>query len=167
MRTSSLLGATVICALLAGAAISVAAFLVARYGPSGDSWSFKGNGAISVYTAFPAVIAGGWTALVLHARGRPGWLALGVAAGVAGLVMGLIGAAALPLFGIQGDAIVTPIALIALLLWVIVAPALAARRDPRAVPLRGYGSHVAAGAAWLAAAAAGVAIVGSIIPAGS
>jgi hypothetical protein len=71
--------------LLAGAAISVFAFLLARYGPAGDGWSFKGNGALATYTLIPVVLAGGWTALVLRARAIPNWLSLGIGAGVIGL----------------------------------------------------------------------------------
>jgi hypothetical protein len=74
--------------LLAGIVLDVLTFLVARYGPSGSdgiAWSFRGNGALIVpFGLGPAVLAGGWTALVLH--GRPGvrWLRWGIAAGLVG-----------------------------------------------------------------------------------
>ena len=68
-RAGPLIATTIIVGFVLGAAISVLAFYVARYGPSGGNWSFKGNGALAVYPAFPAVMAAGWTGLVLHARG--------------------------------------------------------------------------------------------------
>jgi hypothetical protein len=153
-------------ALLAGAAISLLAFYVARYGPSGDGWSFKGNGALSVYAAFPGVLAGGWTALALHARGRRNWLWTGAAAGVAGLLLALIAAAVLPVLGPQADQVITPMALIALVLWMLVAPVLAAMLGAR-VPIQGAVPHATAGAVWLIAAVLGLVLAGIAVPAGS
>ena len=162
-----LVGTTAIAGLIAGGAISLLAFWLARYGPSGGSWSFKGNGAITAYSAFAPVMVAGWTALVLHARRHPRWLGLGIAAGVVGLAVALLAAAMLPLFGRGADQVVTPILYIVLVLWVLAAPAWAARRHEKAVSIVGYGRHVAAGAAWLVAAAFGLVIIGIILPAGS
>lgn len=162
-----LVGVTAVVGLIAGGAISLLAFWVARYGPSGGSWSFKGNGAITVYTAFAPVMTAGWTALVLHARRHPRWLWLGIAAGLVGLAIALLAAAILPLFGQGADQALTPILYIALVLWVLVAPLWAARRHEKAVSIVGYGRHFAASAAWLVAAAVGLVIVGIILPAGS
>ena len=53
MRFTRLLVTTAVLALVAGAVISVLAFVVARYGPAGDGWSFRGNGALAVYTRSP------------------------------------------------------------------------------------------------------------------
>jgi hypothetical protein len=36
--------------VVAGAAVSVLAFYLARYGPSGEGWSFRGNGALAAFT---------------------------------------------------------------------------------------------------------------------
>jgi hypothetical protein len=63
--------------LVAGVVLEVITFLVARYGPSGGggdgpAWSLRGNGALIIpFGLGPAVIAGGWTSLVLHYRSRP------------------------------------------------------------------------------------------------
>jgi hypothetical protein len=166
--TKRLIAVSAVVALVAGGAVSILVFTVARYGPSGGDWSFKGNGAITAYTALAGVLAGGFTALVLHARRHPRWLGRGVFAGAVGLAIALVAAAILPVFGRGVDQVVTPILLIALVGWILVAPALAARRDPRAVPIgAAYWPHVAAGAAWLVATLVGLVIVGIVLPAGS
>jgi len=162
-----LVGASAVIAFLGGGAISLLAFYVARYGPSGGNWSFRGNGALTVYTAFAPLMTAGWTALALHAQRRTSWLAWGAGSGAIGLALALIGAAILPLFGSSADQAATPVLYIALLLWMLFAPAWAGRRHPKAVSVVGYGRHVAAGAAWLVGAIAGLLIVGTIIPAGS
>jgi hypothetical protein len=87
-------------------------------GPSGGGWSFKGNGALAVYPALPGVVVGGLTALVLHARGGRRWLAAGVGARLAGLLIALLGAVVLPVFGSGADQVGSPVALLALVLWI-------------------------------------------------
>ncbi len=82
-----LLAGTLAVGVAAGAAISVLAFALARYGPAGDSWSFRGNGALAAYTVIPALLAAGWTALVLRYRTRSDWLAIGAGAGLVGLLL--------------------------------------------------------------------------------
>jgi len=64
------LGAALFLGLLAGAAVSVLAFYLARYGPSGEGWSFRGNGALAAYTVVPAILAAGWSAVIAYYRGR-------------------------------------------------------------------------------------------------
>jgi hypothetical protein len=162
-----LIGITSVLALLAGGAIAILAFLVARYGPSGGDWSFKGNGALAVYPVFAPLMTAGWTALVLHARRHRRWLELGIAAGSVGLVIAVLAALMLPLFGVAADQSLTPILYILLLLWMLAAPAWPSRRRDREVAIVGYGRHVAAGAAWLVAALIGLFVIGIIVPAGS
>jgi hypothetical protein len=166
-RAGPVIATTVIVGFLLGAAISVLAFYVARYGPSGDNWSFKGNGALAVYPAFPAVMAAGWTGLVLHARGAA-WLARAVGAGLIGLVIALIAAAILPVLGVGADQVGTPIALLALLAWTVAAPIAATRVRVEAGRARGSsGLYLTAGVLWFAAAAAGLVAFNLVIPAGS
>ena len=168
-RAAILIFVTILAGVVLGGAVSVLAFYVARYGPSGGTWSFKGNGALVVYTAVPAVLAGGWTALVVHARGSRAWPILGLGAGLVGLVIAVAGAVVLPLSS-AGDAANTlgsTIASIALVGWMLAAPVAAAL-----IPLKGDGrsgvvSHAVAGVVWLIAAAAGVVVVGIVLPAGS
>src|SRR5438045_9467010 len=99
MRNTRLLVTTAILAVVAGALISVVAFVVARYGPSGDGWSFRGNGALAVYTLVPVLLAAGWTALILRARSVGSWLALGLGAGIVALFIALFDALLIPFFG--------------------------------------------------------------------
>lgn len=159
---------TAVIGVAGGAAVALIAFLLARYGPSGDSWSFRGNGAITAYTLVPVLLAGGWTALVLRARPHPSWLSFGLGAGLVAMVIAVAGAAILPVFGTgAAGAVGSGVLLIALLAWMLVAPALATRvRVPGASPTEA-GTHVAAGAVWLIAVLAGLFVLGLVIPAGS
>ena len=167
-RAAPVLATTIVLGLLLGGAISLSAFYVARYGPSGGNWSFTGNGAIAVYAAFPAVMAAGWTALAVHARGGASWSWRGVGAGVVGLVIAFVAAALLPLAGEQADVLGSPIAFIALLVWMVVAPVAATRVRVAAGSAGGsVALHVAAGVLWFAAALAGLVAIAAVRPAGS
>ncbi len=167
-RAALVLGTTVVLGLLLGGAISLSAFYVARYGPSGGNWSFKGNGAIAVYAAFPAVLAAGWTAIAVHARGGASWFWRGVGAAVVGLVIALVAAALLPLAGEQADVVGSPIAFIALLVWMVVAPVAGTRVHVATGGAVGsVGLHVAAGVLWFAASLAGLVAIAVVLPAGS
>jgi len=167
-RPALVVATTVVLGLLLGAAISVGAFYVARYGPSGGNWSFRGNGAIAVYTAVPAVLAAGWTALAVHARGGASWLWRGVGAGAVGLVIAFLAAALLPLAGELADMLGSPIAFICLLAWMLVAPVAATRvRIAAGGGVESVGLHVAAGVIWFAAALVGLIATAIVLPAGS
>ena len=162
------IGSTVAVALVAGAFVSAFAFLLARYGPAGDSWSFRGNGALAAYTLVPALVAGGWTALVLRYRGRDDWLRWGLGALVVGLVLDVLDAALLPVAGTSVAVALGGPLLIALALWAVVAPVLA-----WTVVKAGSGRRTAAGASsaaavlWLIGMVVGLVLVGLVIPAGS
>ena len=167
MRNGRLLGTTAVLAVLAGALISVLAFIVARYGPAGDGWSFRGNGALAVYTLVPVVLTAGWTALVLRARSVSSWLSLGLGAGLVSLLIALLDALLLPLFGSDADATLGVVLLIALVAWMVVAPAVATRIPAAGSAFVSVGSAIAAGVVWLVAVPAGLIVVGYLIPAGS
>lgn len=161
-----LFGVTVVVGLVAGASVSVLAFILAKYGPAGDGWSFQGNGALAALTAVPPILAAGWTALVVHCRAHPAWLVFGLGAGAVGLILALADAALLPVFGAIGDQAAGGILLLALAAWTIVAPALATR-TPRTSGLpQSVGMHFLAGAAWLVATFAGLIVVEIVFPAG-
>lgn len=163
-----LLGLTMSAGLVAGAAISVLAYYVARYGPSGDSWSFRGNGALAVYALIPAVLAAGWTALVLNARSDRRWLGFGLAAGLLGALLAAIDAALLPTFGPRGDMVAGPILLFGLLAWMVLAPVLAlVRRGGTDRPSASVARYLGGGAVWFAATIIGLFAAGAIAPAGS
>jgi hypothetical protein len=163
-RTQSLI-VTAVVGLLSGAAVALFAFLVARYGPSADGWSFRGNGALAVYTLVPVLLAGGWTAIVLRARSHPSWLGLGLGAGLVALVIALADAALLPLFGSGADVALGAVLLVALALWTFVAPILAAL-VPKAGPVAVV-DLLAGVVVWLIAIFVGLYVVGVVIPAGS
>jgi len=167
-RAAPSLGAVLFLGVLAGAAVSVLAFYLARYGPSGEGWSFRGNGALAAYTVVPAILAAGWSAVIAYYRGRSGWLAFGLAAGLIGLVLALADASLLPVFGPGFDQTLGAILLLVLLLWAFAAPAIAAATSvpgrPRPVPM-----SVALGSAglWLVGTLAGLIVIGVVLPAGS
>ena len=59
------------------------------------AWSFRGNGALVVpFGVGPAMLAGGWTALVLHGRISLRWLWWSIAAGLTGVAVVLASVAA-------------------------------------------------------------------------
>jgi hypothetical protein len=165
-RRGEFAGLTLALGVAGGAAISLLAFRLARYGPADGSWSFRGNGALAAYTLVPALLAGGWTAVVLHRRRLP-WPGPALAAGLVGVVLAALDAALLPVLGAGADQTVGPVMLAALLAWAVVAPALATR-IPRRTAGRPVPPGVAVGAAaWLIGAVAGVIAVGFLLPAGS
>jgi hypothetical protein len=167
MRNTRLLVTTAVLAVVAGALISVLAFAVARYGPAGDGWSFRGNGALAVYTLVPVVLTAGWTALVLRARSVSSWLALALGAGLVSLLIALADALLIPLFGTAADATLGAALLIALVAWMVVAPALATRIPAAGSAFLSVGSNLAAGVVWLVAVLVGLIAIGFVIPAGS
>jgi hypothetical protein len=163
-----LIAVAVVGGLVVGALISVAAFYLARYGPSGDSWSFRGNGALVAYGLLPAVLTAGWTAMVLHRRSSPAWLGVALGAGLISLLLLAIDAALLPLFGIGADRVIGRILIYALLAWAVLAPILASRigigRHEISQPANAY---LAAGVLWPITLLIGLLGVGMMIPAGS
>jgi hypothetical protein len=55
--------------VLVGVGLEVLTWWLAAYGPQGDGWSLRGNGALVVpFGLGPAVLVGGWIAFALHAR---------------------------------------------------------------------------------------------------
>jgi len=99
-------------------------------------WSFRGNGALVVpFGVGPAVLAGGWTALVLHGRTGVRWLWWSVAAVLIGVAVVLASVAATVLGRLDAADRLTYL----ILAWAAIAPilALAARRGVRqAGPVR-------------------------------
>ena len=154
---------------LAGFAIGVLAFLVARYGPAGGNWSFRGNGALAVYTLVPAVLAAGWTAVAAQYRRGARWIAWTVAAGVVGLALALLDALLLPVFGPGADQAVGRFLLIALPAWALAAPLLAVALpvQPSAGARGAAGVAVAEALGVVIALGAGIAVATLALPPGS
>lgn len=111
---------------MAGVLLDVATFLVARYGPHADGWSFRGNGALAIpFGLGPAVLTGFWTALVLRYRGFARWLALGFAAGLVGTAFLLFSVIVLVLFNSDATDVSSSMTFF-ILAWLVVAPVLSA-----------------------------------------
>ena len=83
------------------------------------------------------------------------------------LFLALADALLIPLFGTGADATLGAVLLIALVAWVVVAPALATRIPAAGSAFLSVGSNIAAGAVWLVAVLVGLVAVGYAIPAGS
>src|SRR2546423_14712619 len=63
--------------------------LLSRTTISGNGWSLAGNGALIIpFGLGPAIVAAGWTAIILPIRGHPRWLQFGAAAGPVARVLG-------------------------------------------------------------------------------
>jgi hypothetical protein len=147
MKNSRLILSAVVIGLLAGVLLDVATFLVARYGPQADGWSFRGNGALSVpFGLGPAILAGFWAALVFRFRGFARWLVLGVAAALVGTTFLLASVFVLVLFNSDGVGASNALTFF-ILGWMVLAPILAAvvpAPKPRPEPQQ-VGGHIGAG----------------------
>ena len=74
--------------IIAGVGIWLLTTLLSRSTISGNGWSLAGNGALVVpFGLGPAIVAAGWTAIILRMRGHPRWLQFGVASGLIALVL--------------------------------------------------------------------------------
>jgi hypothetical protein len=164
-----LIGVTFAYGLVAGVAVGVVAFLLARYGPAGDGWSFRGNGALAAFTLVPVLLTGGWTALALLARSHPDWLGLALGAALVSFLLALADAILLPLFGSDADRVLGPILLLSLLIWSVAAPIVALRiASPRQADSRpSVRSYLAAAVVLLVAINIGLVVSQMVIPAGS
>lgn len=117
-------------ALASGIALAALTWWLARSGPEasgGVPWSLRGNGAIIVPLGIgPALLAGTWTALALHARAARRWAAFGVGAGLVGVALVLAGMLALIGWGSTFSGQVAGNWLfVSVFAWMIVAPLLA------------------------------------------
>jgi hypothetical protein len=73
---------------LTGILLWLLTIVVSRWGLSGNGWALSGNGALIIpFGLGPAVVAGGWAAIILRMRGHPGWLQLGIGSGLVGLAL--------------------------------------------------------------------------------
>jgi len=81
-------GLTALVGATAGIALWLLTTLLSHSTISGNGWSLSGNGALIVpFGLGPAVVAAGWTAIILRMRGHPRWLQLGLASGLVGLAL--------------------------------------------------------------------------------
>lgn len=169
MGNFRLILAAVAIGLLAGVLLDVATFLVARYGPQADSWSFRGNGALSVpFGLGPAILAGFWAALVFRFRGFGRWLVLGLVAALVGTAFLLISVIVLVLFNSDGMGVSNAMTFF-ILAWMVLAPILAAvvpapKQHPERPALAG---HIGAGVLITVALLVAFSVSGLVLAPGS
>lgn len=149
-----------------GALTALIAFALARYGPAGGDWSFRGNGALAAYSLIPALLAGGWTAVVLLHR-RRGWVGWAVGTAIVGIALAVVDAALLPVFGPGADRTAGPVVLLALVAWTALAPLVALLRTKGGPVPPSIASSIGAAALWAAGLLAGLVLTGFVLPAGS
>jgi hypothetical protein len=127
------------------------------------AWSFRGNGALVVpFGVGPAVLAGGWTALVLHGRTGVRWLWWSVATGLVGVAVVLASVAATVLGRLDvADRLTYPI-----LAWAAIAPILAFAMR-RGVHQAGPVRHVVAAVVFVFAFVGGFLLAVQFLPPGS
>jgi hypothetical protein len=81
-------GLVALIGVLAGILLWVLTAAASQSHISGNGWSLSGNGALIIpFGLGPAVVAGGWAAVILRMRGHPRWLQLGVGSGLIGLAL--------------------------------------------------------------------------------
>ena len=74
--------------VIAGFLLWILTIVLSRSRLSGNGWALSGNGALIIPFGFgPAIVAGGWAAIILRMRGHPRWLQLGIGSGVVGLAL--------------------------------------------------------------------------------
>ena len=87
-RDPGFTGMIALLGVIAGVLLWVLTILVGRWGLSGNGWALSGNGALIIpFGLGPAVVAGGWAAVILRMRGHRRWLQLGIASGLVGLAL--------------------------------------------------------------------------------
>ena len=93
-------GTIAILGLLAGLGLWVLTTILTHAHIAGNGWSLSGNGALIIpFGLGPAVVAGGWSAIILRMRDHPRWLLLGVGSGLIGLALVMASLLSLVLFG--------------------------------------------------------------------
>ncbi len=102
-RDPGFTGLLAVLGLMAGLLLWVLTIVLSRSSISGNGWALSGNGALIIpFGIGPAVVAGGWTAIVLRMRGHPRWLQLGIASGLVGLALTAGSLLSLIVFGPAG-----------------------------------------------------------------
>jgi hypothetical protein len=74
--------------IVAGVVLWLMTALASHSHISGDGWSLSGNGALIIpFGLGPAVVAGGWAAIILRMRGHRRWLQFGIGSALIGLLL--------------------------------------------------------------------------------
>lgn len=89
--------------LVAGLCLWVLTIAVTRGHLSGGGLSLSGNGQLVIpFGIGPALVAGGWAAIILRMRDHPRWLRLGIGSALVGLGLAAASLLSLVIFGPQG-----------------------------------------------------------------
>jgi hypothetical protein len=87
-RDPTFAGLMALAGAIAGAVLWILTIVLSRSNISGNGWALSGNGALIIpFGLGPAVVAGGWAAIILRMRGHPRWLHLGIGSGLVGLAL--------------------------------------------------------------------------------
>src|ERR1700674_4917683 len=85
-RDPTFTGLITLAGALAGVLLWLLTYVLTRSRISGDGWSLSGNGALIIpFGVGPAVVAGGWAAILLRMRGHPRLLQLCICGRLIGL----------------------------------------------------------------------------------
>jgi hypothetical protein len=87
-RDPTFTGLVALAGAIAGIGLWILTFGLSRSNISGNGWALTGSGALIVpFGLGPAVVAGGWAAIILRMRGHSRWLQLGIGSGLVGLAL--------------------------------------------------------------------------------
>ena len=87
-RDPTFAGLIALAGVFAGILLWLLTIALSRSNISGNGWALTGNGALIIpFGLGPAVVAGGWAAIILRMRGHPRWLELGIGSGLVGLAL--------------------------------------------------------------------------------
>jgi hypothetical protein len=102
-RDPNFAGLIALAGAIAGIVLWVLTIVLSRSRLSGNGWALSGNGALIIpFGIGPAVVAGGWAAIILRMRGHPRWLQLGIGSGLIGLLLTAASLLSLIAFGPAG-----------------------------------------------------------------
>jgi hypothetical protein len=87
-RDPGFTGLIALLGVITGILLWILTIALSRSNISGNGWALTGNGALIIpFGLGPAVVAGGWAAIILRMRGHPRWLRLGIGSGLVGLAL--------------------------------------------------------------------------------
>jgi len=87
-RDPGFTGLVALLGVSAGVLLWILTIVLSRSRLSGNGWALSGNGALIIpFGIGPAVVAGGWAAIILRMRGHQRWLQLGIGSVLIGLAL--------------------------------------------------------------------------------
>jgi len=87
-RDPGFTGLVALLGVIAGILLWILTIVLSRSRLSGNGWALSGNGALIIpFGIGPAVVAGGWAAIILRMRGHQHWLQLGIGSVLIGLAL--------------------------------------------------------------------------------